>query len=79
LRLFLHHPVTRTSFPAAALPKGEAVRKSEVIKASVMHLSKSTTSSLHAGEEALYATLQKTVKVFHARLRLEARSLEFSL
>jgi hypothetical protein len=37
LRLFLHHPVTRTSFPAAALPKGVAVRKSEIIKASVMH------------------------------------------
>ena len=34
----LHHPVTRTSFHAAALPKEEAVRKSEITKASVMHL-----------------------------------------
>ena len=34
----LHHPVTRTSFHAAALPKEEAVGKSEIIKASVVHL-----------------------------------------
>ena len=66
----LHHPVTRTSFPAAALPKEEAVGKSEIIKASVMHLVQINgrcSSTCHAGDEALYATLQKTVKVFFKR------------
>jgi hypothetical protein len=34
----VHHPVTRTSFHAAALPEEEAVRKGEIIEATVMHL-----------------------------------------
>jgi hypothetical protein len=33
-----HHRVTRISFHAAALPEEEAVRKSVIVKPSVMHL-----------------------------------------